>query len=91
MSTRKYSVTIEDWPEDEVMSSQTGADQPHLYQYGETSVYDHSPSDGEKESWSHMNTLEEQARREKIQDASIAKRNAHKVAHIVEEGEQRTE
>jgi hypothetical protein len=51
MSTRKYSVTIEDWPEDEVMSSQTGADQPHLYQYGETSVYDHSPSDGEKESW----------------------------------------
>lgn len=32
-----------------------------------------------------MNVVEEIARKEKIQDASIAMRNANKVAHLVEE------
>ncbi|CAO3587172.1 unnamed protein product [Absidia cylindrospora] len=82
---RKYSVTIEDVPEDELMNVQTGSPfEPHMYQYGDMSIYNHSPSDGEKEAWSHMNSVEDQARMEKIEDAPIAMKNANKVAHLVE-------
>ncbi|CAO3613933.1 unnamed protein product [Cunninghamella blakesleeana] len=83
----KYSVTVEDYPEEEdsiMHSTEPGPVVPHTFDYNRLSGSHEENEPHQMMSWDQVNQMEELARKERLND-STARKNAHKVAHLIQD------
>ncbi|CAO3595136.1 unnamed protein product [Absidia cylindrospora] len=83
MSHQKYSVQIEDLPEE--VDSQIGSSvESNMHKTNKPTSCDQGSNYKQQEAWNQVDRMENQARNEKMEDASDQMKKAHKMAHIVE-------